>query len=168
MMPKYGSNQFTMLIQHFCKSTSLIKLFAIESTEKYRLIGEIGDDDEVAVPCNNFPYNPNKQKCHANTRYKVWRMSRNVIKQIWALPLPSLPPQSLISARSAKKKLGFEPGDLFRGFRVTRRCRAARAGLIRGRLRLPWSWIYSTPGNPEKKKMALYTPGQSHSGHSHL
>jgi len=37
-LPKYGSNQFTMLIQHFCKSTSLIKLFAIESTEKYRLI----------------------------------------------------------------------------------------------------------------------------------
>ena len=69
-----------IIIQHFCKSTSLIKLFAIESTEKYRLIGEIGDDDddEVAVPCNNFPYNPNKKKCHANTRYKVWRMSRNV------------------------------------------------------------------------------------------
>ena len=36
-LPKYGSNQFTMLIQHFCKSTC-IKLFAIESTEKYRLI----------------------------------------------------------------------------------------------------------------------------------
>ena len=55
-------------------------------------------------------------------------------KNTVCLPLPSLPPQypqCLISARSAEQKMGFVPGDLFRGVRVTRRCRAARAGLLR-------------------------------------
>ena len=81
-----------------------------------------------------------------------------VCQEMWyqtnmgCLSLPSLPPQSLNS------KLGFEPGELFRGFRVTRRCRAARAGLLRGRRSLPeLNLLYS--GKPGEKKMALYTPG---------